>query len=850
MTKAADGFRLLWHSITGDWEAARKVVDEMTDRTKTFLQTMADVNQADPSVPLIKLNPVLITAKKNVEDVTKGLKLFTTEATDGAKTRQKALDDEVQANTKYAADMIARYATLEEAQEQANDRRLDEEHDMMTKFRAIRDAGWAGVLADEAKARKEEEDLAKKEFEQTLARINTERETQEKAAQDFQRFQEQVSDKVGDVLFDFTKSLTDGSTKLKDIWKETLTTIKDLFLRTLTEMAARALVQKILIPVGLTSAGGGTGQTGTVDLGGLLNLFGGKGTGTTAAPGASLQGPTPSGAPLGGSAVGAGLGAAGLGLGVGLGANQGFTQAGWTGTGANVTAGALGGAVTGAAFGATAAGAALITSVTAGAVAGSVVPIVGTIIGAAVGALLAYGLSVLGKEPKPPELFTAIRTTAPGGGGFVPGSTRRGPFGVVGPTARLDEEVAAYGDMFLKLDQAIAAHLTARQRDLAAEALQAQREGLMIDFREFDNEIFDLAKDRMSTILRTLAREEGVQGRQIGRVAERVFAGIRRDDKNLEQLEQAFARALQFFEQLHALTAKPLTEAEQALAQLNAQFDALAEQAHEYGIAIRQIEEARRRQITQFWDAIVANLKTQQENLMRAIGGTRQGLEEALMTPAVIFARRQEELETLQGEFAGAGPGKQVAMAPELLRRIQELFQLGASADVLGQDREALLRLQQDLLSFVDEIEQVAGEDAFNQQIAKAQEQVDLLGEIKQVNDKHLTEMNTTLHNIEKFLARGNEQFVGEFQGGGRIPQTGLARVHQGEYVLSASQVRTLSSPSVSSGPMTFNMAVTVNASGMDRQSLAQAGNTIGETAWKWISNAAERRTIPLRLDK
>ena len=723
---------------------------------------------------------------------------------------------------------------------------------MMAKFRAIRDAGWAGVLADEAKARKEEEDLQKKAFEAIVKRTEAEIKAQEKAAADFERFQEKVADNVSDVLFDFTKSLTDGSTKLKDIWKETLETIKDTFLRILTDMAAAALVKQILIPVGLTSAGGGTGQTGTVDLGGLLNLFGGKGTGTTAAPGASLQDPTPSGAPLGGtgSVAGAGLGAAGLGLGVGLGANQGFTQAGWTGTGANVTAGALGGAVAGATFGATAAGAALITGVTAGAVAGSVVPIVGTIIGAAVGALLAYGLSVLGKEPKPPELFTAIRTTAPGGGGFVPGSTRRGPFGVVGPTARLDEEVRAYGDMFLKLDQAIASHLTLRQKDLAAKALQAQREGLMIDFREFDNEIFDLAKDRMSTILRTLAREEGVQGRQIGRVAERVFAGIRRDDKNLEQLEQAFARASAFFEQLHALTAKPLTEAEQALAQLNAQFDALAEQAHEYGIAIRRIEEARQREIRQFWDTVVTNLKTQQANLLRAIGGTRQGLEEALMTPAVIFRRRQEELEALQGEFAGAGAGRQVAMAPELLRRIQELFQLGASADVLGQDREALLRLQQDLLSFVDEIEQVAGEEAFTQQIAAAEAQVDLLGKIKQVSEKHLTEMNSTLHRIEKFLARGSEAFVGEFQAGGPVPQTGLARVHQGEYVLSPSQVRTLSSATASAGPMTLNMAVTVNASGMDRRSLEQTGETIGKTAWRWIENAAERRRIPLKLDK
>ena len=48
---------------------------------------------------------------------------------------------------------------------------------------------------------------------------------------------------------------------------------------------------------------------------------------------------------------------------------------------------------------------------------------------------------------------------------------------------------------------------------------------------------------------------------------------------------------------------------------------------------------------------------------------------------------------------------------------------------------------------------------------------------------------------------------------------------------------------------MTFNMAVTVNASGMDRQSLAQAGNTVGKMAWEYIENAARRRVIPLKLE-
>ena len=90
---------------------------------------------------------------------------------------------------------------------------------------------------------------------------------------------------------------------------------------------------------------------------------------------------------------------------------------------------------------------------------------------------------------------------------------------------------------------------------------------------------------------------------------------------------------------------------------------------------------------------------------------------------------------------------------------------------------------------------------------------------------QHLTEMNKTLHNIEKFLARGSEAIRRGIPGGWPVPQTGLARVHQGEYVLSPSQVRTLSSGAASTGPMTLNMAVTVNASGMDRRSLEQTGD-------------------------
>ena len=378
---------------------------------------------------------------------------------------------------------------------------------------------------------------------------------------------------------------------------------------------------------------------------------------------------------------------------------------------------------------------------------------------------------------------------------------------------------------------------------------------MVIDFREFDNEIFDLAKDRMSTILRGLTADAGIKGHRLTPFATQVFAGIRRDDKNLEQLEAAFAKAAQFLEAFSALAhpEKPLSQAEQALKSLTDQFADFADQARQYGVELKVIDQAMVRQVKTFWETVADNLKTQQENILRAIGGTRQVLEEALMTPAVIFARRQAELEALQGEFAGAGPGKQVAMVPDLLARIQQLLQLGASTNVLGQDEKGLRRLQQDLLDFLDEIEQGAGQDAFNQQIAKAEEQVALLGDIKRITDKHMTDMSRSLRQIERFLTKGQEPFlVGEFQSGGFVPQTGLARVHAGEYVMPAQSVmsvRQAPAPSTSSS-ITVHMPVTVHASGLDQRSLAQTGTVIGEMAWRFIEDRASRRMIPLKLEK
>ena len=197
---------------------------------------------------------------------------------------------------------------------------------------------------------------------------------QEDAQRDLERFQKQLADEVSDVMFDFTKAFTDGSTKMKDVWKSTMEDIQDMFLRTLFDMAAKALVSELKIPVSLQGTGTGATGTGGFDLSGLLKLFGGTGT-TGAAPVAgqgtqgALQGPTPSGATLG---AGTGITASSVGTGRGAGLAAGtftsglFTQGGWTGTGANVASGAIGGAVAGT----------------------MIMPGFGTVIGAALGALI------------------------------------------------------------------------------------------------------------------------------------------------------------------------------------------------------------------------------------------------------------------------------------------------------------------------------------------------------------------------------------------------------------------------------------------------------------------------------
>ena len=134
----------------------------------------------------------------------------------------------------------------------------------------------------------------------------------------------------------------------------------------------------------------------------------------------------------------------------------------------------------------------------------------------------------------------------------------------------------------------------------------------------------------------------------------------------------------------------------------------------------------------------------------------------------------------------------------------------------------------------MDDIEQLAGEEAFNAQIAKAQEQYQIKS-LKVVTDTQLTEANATLRRIEHFLSTASTPFVGSFQSGGPVMQTGMALVHRGETVVPAG-----ASPTIS---LTQHISLPPGAS-------PNMGREIGRLAWEYIEQEARLRKIPLDLKK
>ena len=218
-------------------------------------------------------------------------------------------------------------------------------------------------------------------------------------------------------------------------------------------------------------------------------------------------------------------------------------------------------------------------------------------------------------------------------------------------------------------------------------------------------------------------------------------------------------------------------------------------------------------------DTSLVALEQRQAALVANIAGARKSLVEALFTPAQLFETRSEELSALVGRFPGESPGSQAALVPQITALAQEVFQLAQQGNVFGDDREALERLQADLISVLDEIAPIT-EKNFADALAATREQRDILLSSFQVQETIAGLMSTAVAHLQTLT--GLLAPIGSFQtdpGERRmVPATGLGLLHRGEVV---------SRPSSTS----FDDSITVNVTvqGGDPAIAAAVGDRAGD---------------------
>ena len=167
--------------------------------------------------------------------------------------RAKATEDATQAEAKHAAETIAGFARGLKAQEEANEEKLEEERRVQREMQRIRDQVTAQMERDKAAARRQQAEDDRAAFVGVKQRIDAERQVWEATQREIARQQAELTDQVSDGLFGVLRGMTEGAGSMKEVWQDTLASLQATFLRTLSDMAAKALVSEILIPVGLTS---------------------------------------------------------------------------------------------------------------------------------------------------------------------------------------------------------------------------------------------------------------------------------------------------------------------------------------------------------------------------------------------------------------------------------------------------------------------------------------------------------------------------------------------------------------------------------------------------------------------
>ena len=621
-----------------------------------------------------------------------------------AQERKTAADRQAAEDKQRAEDRVAEIRRQQSEQEEADKARLDSNATVQreiqrftletTEFELLQfDERLAGFLAlggdQEEIARLRElfiQGQQAKTTEKTLQQFERirdkaeqehqreERETArslEEQSKDYERFAKRVEETTGQFIFDVLSGRIES-------FKDLLGSIKDTFLKVLSDMVAAAIAKPIIIPI--VSA-----VTGGLGLNQLLGMGIQTAAGATTGGGALGQGVAGAIGPGFAGTLGAGSAAVGGLLGTQFG-QLGISGAGYIGGSAGSLSGlattSLGGAALGLGAGVGGGfalrqlnnmlgltdllgkrGSSALAGAGGGAIAGSIIaPGIGTAIGAALGALLG-GLLGGGKQTP------GYRTT----GGMAPAVSFLPGMGVTIPQTF---DVSGRGTGGLK--GPVAGQIGATLSE-AANTLFGELESTM---RQFPLTLQATAAPHLQ------AMTQEFEGH---------FRNVRFGGKNLaKDLESWVTKALP--EAFHA-TFDPIIESMQKLAPVVAKFDEL-----------------------------ISALEQRQAEILSGIASARQSIEEALIPPAELAATRRAGLWTTLNRLQTGTPAEQMTLAPQLAAQTQEVFAQGLQQ--FQQDQALFQQRQGTALSAIGGARQGISQAL----LTPAQRQPDLWAMLDQVN--------------------------------------------------------------------------------------------------------------------
>lgn len=419
------------------------------------------------------------------------------------------------------------------------------------------------------------------------------------AAQQSQALFQSISDSVGQAFDQVGQSLVDAiikgegeAIKLRSIFKSLAASLATSFVQLAAINPLRNALFGSMLPVlGGALAGFSPGKlatAGAIGAGGALGGVKGAalGAGVAGLFGSNILfnlGNTLAGA---GANIGFSLGGPGLGQALGnVGAGAPFAFAG---SGLASLLG-LGGGLGGTA---------------GGTVGGGIGFALGGPLGAGIGGFLGSAIGGLfGKSTTLQLQTSALNSMAR----FEDMISQNTPFGQVGFARSSEIKKEQTPDLvgtLARIDQTLASVLDTTQVGRAASALQAQGTGPSLKFnaKNFGEKLFLAVKDRLSTILGAAFESPGIGGNALNQITP--------SSQNLDALVQAATDVVNFQKVLDQITGenKPLSQAEQALKNINDQFDELASQAAKLGFAETKVEAARKASIASLTGDFTKNI--------------------------------------------------------------------------------------------------------------------------------------------------------------------------------------------------------------------------------------------------